>query len=126
MLDMYGHGFSEGYRFLIKKWQNNKQDCLDFANFVAEQYDAKPIPLFLAGESFGGCLAIHTAKHCQDNVDTPAGKMFDSLYLCAPAIYADLPGFPVYQLLRYVIAPVIPTKRPFFMPHPISVSSQVF
>ncbi|KAL3929974.1 MAG: hypothetical protein SGBAC_011973 [Bacillariaceae sp.] len=121
-LDMYGHGFSEGSRFLIKKWEFNKQDCIDFANFVAEQHGASEnIPLFVAGESFGGCLAIHTAKHFQDNPDsTPAGKMFDSMLLSAPAIYADLPGFPVYQILRYVVAPLIPTRRPFFMPHPIS------
>mmetsp|Transcript_41831 Transcript_41831/g.100832 ORF Transcript_41831/g.100832 Transcript_41831/m.100832 type:complete len:406 (+) Transcript_41831:90-1307(+) len=125
-LDQYGHGFSEGSRFLIKKWESNKQDCIDFTNFIAEQHGAsEKTPLFLAGESFGGCLAIHTAKHFQDNnnadtTTTPAGKMFDSILLSAPAIYADLPGFPVYQILRYIVAPLIPKRRPFFMPHPIT------
>ncbi|CAJ1944333.1 unnamed protein product [Cylindrotheca closterium] len=124
LMDQYGHGFSEGSRFLIKKWEMNKQDCIDFANFIAEKYSAdskkKAPPLFIAGESFGGCMAIHTSKYCQDTADTsPAGKLFDSMLLTAPAIHADLPGFPVYQILRYIIAPLMPTKRPFFMPHPI-------
>lgn len=123
-LDMYGHGYSEGTRFLIKNWELNKQDCIDFANYIAEKYSSASdkTPLFLAGESFGGCLAIHAGKHLQENSDTGGGKMFDSILLCAPAIHADLPGFPVKQILRYIIAPLIPERRPFFMPHPISVS----
>jgi pimeloyl-ACP methyl ester carboxylesterase len=117
-LDMYGHGFSEGTRFLVKNWEYNKQDCIDFANFVSGQHP-KSVPLFLAGESLGGCFAIHTAKHFQDD---PGSSNLDSVLLSAPAVFADLPSFPTYQILRYILAPLIPKRKPFFMPHPISVS----
>lgn len=117
-LDMYGHGFSEGTRFYIKNWEFNKQDCIDFAHYASGQH-SKSLPLFLSGESLGGCLAIHAAKHFQDN---PGSSNLDSILLSAPAIHGDLPSFPVYHILRYVFAPLIPRRTPFFMPHPLPVS----
>eukprot|EP00980_Cylindrotheca_fusiformis_P013647 scaffold3513_cov102-Cylindrotheca_fusiformis.AAC.8 len=117
-LDFYGHGYSEGTRFLVKNWKFNLQDCIEFALFASKRHP-KSLPLFLAGESYGGCLAIHTAKYFQDN---PGTSNFDSVLLAAPAIHGDLPSFPVYHILRYVFAPLMPKAKPFFMPHPLSAN----
>jgi len=128
--DQYGHGFSEGKRFLIPQtWENNKQDLVNFCEMASQQQRQRrqgnnaakntAIPLFLAGESYGGCLALHVARHFQDYPDAaPAG--FDSLLLTAPAIVGDMPKFPLYQILRYVLAPLFPNRIPFFMPNTVS------
>jgi alpha-beta hydrolase superfamily lysophospholipase len=117
--EQYGHGYSEGTRFLIPQtWQNNLQDYVNFCNLVADEHD-KDIPFFLQGESYGGSLTIHAAKQFQE--DPASGPSnFDSILLVAPAIEGDLPPTPVYQILRYGLAPMFPTWTPFFMPNPIS------
>lgn len=83
--DQYGHGFSEGTRFLIpESWEYNKKDCIKFANMVSEKHSVD-IPLFIGGESYGGCLAIHTARHFQE-FPNESPPNFDSILLSAPAI----------------------------------------
>ena len=77
------------------------------------------IPLMLGGESFGGCLTILTAKHFQDHPEE-SPQNFDSSILICPAIVGDVPPFPVYQILRYALAPIFPTRTPFFMPDTVS------
>eukprot|EP00980_Cylindrotheca_fusiformis_P008242 scaffold1736_cov127-Cylindrotheca_fusiformis.AAC.56 len=115
--DAYGHGFSEGKRFWIPKtWENNLKDCIVFAKMASEKHPDPP--LFIIGESYGGCLAIHTARHFQDHEEEC--PKFDSLLLSAPAIEADLPPFPVFQVLKYGLAPLFPTRTPFFMPNPVT------
>jgi alpha-beta hydrolase superfamily lysophospholipase len=116
--DMYGHGFSEGTRFWIPEtWENNKRDYVNFCNQVASQHPG--VPLFLMGESYGCTLTIHVAKQFQeDPASGPAG--FDSIMLVAPAIIGDLPPYPIYFILRYLLAPRYPKWVPFFMPNPIS------
>jgi len=116
--DQYGHGLSEGTRFYIPSWKEARDDAINFANLVAGKHSTN-IPLFLSGESFGGCLTMLTAKHFQDHPEK-APPNFDSSLLVAPAIVADLPPFPVYQILRYVLAPLFPTRTPFFMPDTVS------
>jgi alpha-beta hydrolase superfamily lysophospholipase len=117
--EQYGHGFSEGTRFLIPQtWQNNLQDYVNFCNLVADEHD-KDIPLFLQGESYGGCLTIHAAKQFQNDPSSGPSN-FDSILLVAPAIQGDLPPTPVYQILRYGLAPLFPKWTPSFMPNPIS------
>ena len=117
--EQYGHGFSEGTRFLIPQtWQNNLKDYVNFCNLVADEHD-KDIPLFLVGESYGGCLTIHAAKQFQRDPSTGPSN-FDSIIIVAPAIEGDLPPTPVYQILRYGLAPWFPKWIPFFMPNPIS------
>jgi alpha-beta hydrolase superfamily lysophospholipase len=117
--EQYGHGFSEGTRFLIPQtWENNLKDYVNFCNLVADKHD-KDIPLILLGESYGGCLTIHAAKQFQEDPSSGPSN-FDSILLVAPAIVGDLPPFPVYQILRYGLAPWFPTWIPFFMPNPIS------
>jgi len=118
LLDMYGHGFSEGIRFYIPKtWEVNRDDLLSFAVFAASQH-ASDMPLFLGGDSYGGTLAIHVGRKFQDDPkNSPKG--FRGLCLTAPGIIGDLPPAPVVFLLRRVLKPLAPTWIPFFMPNPI-------
>jgi pimeloyl-ACP methyl ester carboxylesterase len=78
--------------------------------------------LFLTGESYGSCLTIHVARHLQDHPEEPTGtaKRFDSFCVNAPAIVPNLPPYPVYFVLRFMLAPLFPTWLPSFMPNPIS------
>jgi len=116
--DQYGHGLSEGTRFYVPSWKEARDDLINFVKLVATKHPTT-IPLFLSGESFGGCLTIHTAKHFQDHPDE-APPNFDSSLLICPAIKGDLPPFPILQILRYVLAPIAPTWTPFFMPSTIT------
>ena len=115
---MYGHGFSEGTRFYIPSWTECRDDAINFAKLVSDQ-NPKDIPLFLSGESLGGCITIQMSKYFQDHPEE-APSNFDSSLLVCPAIEADVPPFPVYQILRYMLAPVRPKWRPSFMPNTIS------
>ncbi len=85
-----------------------------FAKMVSDKHTTD-IPLFLGGESFGGCQTVMTAKYFQDHPEE-APKNFDSSILVCPAIEGDIPPFPVYQILRYGLAPLFPKWAPFFMP----------
>ena len=85
---------------------------------VADE-NSKSVPLFLSGESFGGTLTLLVSRYFQDHPDE-APANFDSSLLICPAVIGDVPGFPVYQLLRYVLAPISPTRTPFFMPNTVS------
>lgn len=118
MPDMYGHGYSEGTRWLIPgSWRNNLQDLMNFIKLVEQKHPS--LPIFLMGESYGGTLVIHAAREYQDHpASAPAN--FAGILLTGPAILADLPPYPVYCLLRYVLAPNFPKWRPFFMPNPVS------
>lgn len=115
--DMYGHGYSEGQRWMIPgTWENNLHDLTAFVNLV--KGDDMTIPLFLLGESYGGTLTIHAARHFQDNPETVPN--FAGIMLTGPAIIGDVPPYPVYFVLRYCLAPLFPSWIPFFMPNPVS------
>jgi alpha-beta hydrolase superfamily lysophospholipase len=116
--DMYGHGFSEGTRFYIPDWKECRDDAINFVKLVADQ-NPKDVPLFLSGESIGGCFTILMSKYFQDHPED-APSNFDSCLLICPAVEGDVPPFPVYQILRYMLAPVRPKWRTFFMPNTIS------
>jgi alpha-beta hydrolase superfamily lysophospholipase len=62
---------------------------------------------------------MHTSKHFQDYPEE-APPNFDSTLLVCPAIEGDIPPFPVYQILRYILAPLFHTRTPFFMPEPVT------
>ena len=116
--DQLGHGFSEGERFYIPKgdWKINRDDLVAFARLVASQHEPGT-PVFLGGDSYGGCLAIHAAKVLQDN---PQDVTLAGILPNCPAIHGDLPPLPVIYTLRYGLAPFFPRWTPFFMPHPIT------
>lgn len=115
--DQYGHGLSEGKRFYIPSYEEMRDDCVGFANLVAGKHSSD-IPLFLMGESFGGCQTLLTAKYFQDHPEE-APKNFDSSLLVCPAIVGDVPPYPVYLFLRYVLARLFPTKT-YLMPASVS------
>jgi len=60
--DQLGHGFSEGERFYIPNgdWSVNRDDLVAFAKMAASEHPSGT-PLFLCGDSYGGCLAFHAA-----------------------------------------------------------------
>jgi alpha-beta hydrolase superfamily lysophospholipase len=117
--DMYGHGYSEGTRFWIpEKYENNLADLRRFVSeVVVKEHQHSKVPIFLMGESYGGCLSILLAKEYQDNPQNNAPSNFAGLLLPGPAIMADLPPYPVYFVLKNVLAPLFPKWRPFFMPN---------
>ncbi|GKY97269.1 hypothetical protein MPSEU_000685300 [Mayamaea pseudoterrestris] len=117
--DMYGHGYSEGMRWMIPDtWENNLKDLKNFVKLIGNDYDPMT-PLFVMGESYGGTLTIHLARQYQDEPDT-APKGFAGILLTGPAIIGDVPPYPVYVVLRYILAPLFPKWIPFFMPNPVS------
>mmetsp|Transcript_35433 Transcript_35433/g.38346 ORF Transcript_35433/g.38346 Transcript_35433/m.38346 type:complete len:346 (-) Transcript_35433:348-1385(-) len=113
--DQLGHGFSEGERFYIPNWTINRDDLVRFVRLVADKH-AEGTPIFLSGDSYGGCLAFHATHVLYE------GKQKDLLgcALNCPAIEGDLPALPVLWFLRYILAPLFATRTPFFMPHPIT------
>jgi len=116
--DQYGHGFSEGTRFFIPDWKENRDDLIQFVKLASDK-NPKSVPLFMSGESYGGALTILASRYFQD-YPNEAPVNFDSILLVAPAIEGDVPKFPVYQILRYVLAPIAPKWIPFFMPNAVS------
>lgn len=120
-LDMYGHGYSEGLRWFVPKFEVNRDDLIAFAKLVAADQHEENLPMFLTAESYGACLALHVAKYFQEH-PTDAPKGFDSVILHAPAIIPpDLPPKPVVSLLT-AMSRSYPTWIPFFMPNPISTT----
>jgi len=119
--DQLGHGFSEGTRFYIPDgdWTINRDDLASFARLAAAEHPAGT-PLFLSGDSYGGCLAFHAAHVFQTASSDRAPAGFAGCLLNCPALDGDLPAWPVILLLRYVLKPLAPTWTPFFMPHPIT------
>lgn len=62
---------------------------------------------------------LHVAKTWQlDSKNAPSE--FAGILLSGAAIVADVPPYPVYALLRYVLAPAFPKWIPPFMPNPVS------
>jgi len=119
-LDLYGHGYSEGLRWFVPKFEVNRDDIIAFTKLVAAEW-AEETPMILSAESYGGCLALHVAKFFQENPQD-APKAFDSIILQAPAILPpDLPPKPVVNLLT-ALSRKYPTWIPFFMPNPVSTT----
>lgn len=105
-MDQLGHGYSEGTRWLIPNghWQVNRDDLIKFAKKAALEHDENT-PLFMIGDSYGGCQVLHCAKYFQDNPDD-APKGFSGILLNAPAIIADLPAPPVVGKSRHKLSGV--------------------
>jgi len=118
--DLLGHGFAEGRRFYIPQgnWSINRDNLESFSTFVSSEHE-EGTPLFIMGESYGGCLAIHVARMWQNNPEkAPSG--FRGICLISPAIIGDLPPQIVVFILRYFFATIAPRWRPFFMPNPVN------
>lgn len=120
LCDMRGHGFSEGLRFYVPDYSVNVDDLRNFCqHVVSNEGETKDLPLFLGGDSYGATLCLHVSRYWQDHPDQcPPG--YRGSIVTAPAIYGDLPPYPVVFVLRYILKPLIPTRTPFFMPNPVS------
>jgi len=118
-LDMLGHGFSEGIRFFIPDfdWTVNRDDLASFAMFASKE-ETPGLPLFLGGESYGACLAIHVSrKWIEDPESGPTN--YRGMGIFSPAIFGDVPPAPVVAFLTS-LAHGFPTWTPFFMPDIVS------
>lgn len=116
--DYFGHGYSEGTRFLVPAYEDTVTDCLTFIQSVDETYKGE-LPVFIMGISYGGNLTIQTSRRIQDNPKL-GPKTFGGAILWCPAVIGDLPPWPITYMLRYILAPLFPTWVPFFMPNPVS------
>lgn len=117
--DALGHGFSEGTRFYVPdaQWQVNRDDLVQCCLMASKDYEN--VPLFVSGDSYGGCLAFHAAHYLQEHPEERPANFIGCTLNC-PALDADLPPKLVEWFLRYGLAPFFPEWTPFFMPHPIT------
>jgi len=110
--DQQGHGYSEGEHVYIETFESLVEDYLEFLStlldssahdlgesqpglvgLVPSGFDLGRLPLFLAGESMGGAMALHIGKSLssgwgsgtQDPQLGIAGR-FRGAVLCCPAI----------------------------------------
>ena len=119
--DLLGHGYSEGTRHVLPSADVLIDDYLKFASLVVQKHPA--IPLFFMGESLGGNLTLHVARHYQDHPDQrPADMNFIGVVLIAPAIYPTTIYWPSQLVLQTFVTPLVPTWRPpSIIPSPIGV-----
>ena len=109
--DFYGHGYSEGQRWLIPKtWRTNLDDLRTFLNLVAAQHDTDT-PIFLMSESYGSNVALILAREFQDHPER-GPKTFDSVIVTCPCLDPPLPPYPVLWAIRYFLAPLFPLWVP--------------
>jgi len=63
--DMRGHGKSEGKRGDIPSWQAYRDDLKMIVDLVREE--SPHVPLFLYGQSMGGCMAVDYSLHMEQS-----------------------------------------------------------
>jgi len=117
--DQLGHGYSEGTRFYIPDgdWTINRDDMIKFVKLVASKHPPGT-PLFVMGESYGGCIAFHASHALWNDPEKPEGFM--GSVLDYPALHGDIPPWPIKAFLMYVLKPLAPTWTPFFMPNAVT------
>eukprot|EP00903_Cladosiphon_okamuranus_P009022 g8629.t1 len=124
MLDLPGHGYSEGERAYIDTYSHWIDDMFQFMEAIAgggfksssegkfalsegQLERLKTVPIFIAGESLGGGLALYAGLTIYDR-QHPLLPRFKGACLTCPAIQGNPPPKPVVFLLRYLVAPLIP------------------
>lgn len=79
---------------------------------VPAGFDLSRVPLFIAGESMGGALALHISQRLSavaaDSHPHPSAARFRGAILSAPMIHMNLPPAPVVWLLKNAVAPLLP------------------
>lgn len=103
-VDHRGHGRSDGEKI----WMNRFDDLIDdfelFALAAADEF--APKPLFIAGMSMGGGIAIRTAARVQTLRKNIAGMI-----LIAPALRAHPRLFPRLRPFAYLLDRLFPRWR---------------
>lgn len=116
--DLIGHGYSEGGRHVLPSNDILVQDLLKFVKLAAS-FHKSGTPIFLAGESLGGNLALQVAKYIQENPDFLPN--FEGLILFSPAIYPNTIYAPVRYILEFGLVPIFGDRRlPSWVPNPIA------
>jgi alpha-beta hydrolase superfamily lysophospholipase len=98
--DMRGHGRSEGERMYVSRWDVLRDDLHAFMTSIV--LNAPKPPLFLAGHSLGGLLALDYALHHPMHL---RGVITSSAFLSASSV-----PLPVRGLLR-LMSRVVPHLR---------------
>ena len=120
--DQYGHGYSEGVRFLIpESYTVNVEDYINFCQLVATE-NTLGKPIFLMCESYGCTVQLHAAKYFQDQAATENQLPdLDSMILTAPAITMAPASQPIAQTVAFSVLIFLsiffPEWRPFFVPN---------
>jgi len=119
-MDQLGHGYSEGRRMHISNYKDNVRDLTRFCRLAASRH-RKGTPLFLTGQSFGGCLMLHAARRFEKKPSS-APKGYKGICIVAPAIIGDAKPPPprVMYILRRLLAPNYPAWVASFLPTPVS------
>ncbi|KAJ1495856.1 Alpha/Beta hydrolase protein [Baffinella frigidus] len=136
--DQQGHGYSEGEHVFIENYEALLDDAMAFIStlldssahalgesqpglvgLVPEGFDLGRVPLFVAGESMGGALALHIAQRLSSatgDASFPSAGRFRGAVLLCPAIHGNLPPAPVVWFLKEVVAKLLPrTCMPAFL-----------
>jgi alpha-beta hydrolase superfamily lysophospholipase len=115
--DLIGHGFSEGIRHVMPSNDILIKDLLNCAKLVAGFHEPKT-PVFLAGESLGGNLALQVSRYIQENPESLPN--FQGAILFSPAIYPDTIYAPSQYVLKFCLIPVLGNRRPpSLIPSPV-------
>ena len=129
--DQEGHGYSEGEHVYIERYESLVEDWLEFlatlldsahgygghigghvlggsqpglVGLVPHGFDLSRVPLFVAGESMGGALALHIAQRLSPPAAPhPSACRFRGVVLSAPLIHAILPPAPVVWFLKNTV-----------------------
>lgn len=94
-MDFEGHGASAGLPGLIYSYTNLTDDGITVARYAREKHP--DLPLFLAGTSMGGAIALNVSRRCTQECD------IKGLILLAPMVKITK-GPPAWQvpLLRFI------------------------
>eukprot|EP00752_Nemacystus_decipiens_P011419 g10140.t1 len=142
MLELPGHGYSEGERAYIDKYSHWMDDMFQFLEAVAgggfasasegklnlshgQLEQLKTVPIFLVGESLGGALCLYMGLSLYDREHALLPR-FKGACLMAPAIQGNPPPKPLVFLLRYTVAPLIPKRQIPDMLESVQVPSEVW
>jgi len=135
-IDLEGHGYSEGMRCYISSVDDLLADLeqyvalvqageamlstSDFFNIDPKMAEFNPLeaglaaslarlPFFVGGQSLGGALAL-LLGHRINTRRMPYETWRGAVLLC-PALAGNKPPAPVTAFLRYLVAPLFPTRR---------------
>lgn len=125
LLDLQGHGYSEGERGLILSYNDLVNDMYQFINSIYNGSDdqnkinfeeniielihsIKSLPFFVMGQSMGGGVISMLSPRLQ-SFDNYVGSILLAPYLGA----AKIPHWIVITILRYTVVSCFPNS---FMP----------
>lgn len=131
MLDLVGHGWSEGERAYVEDYNHLVQDAVEFIRHVRSedvcekslwQRGAARARWFAAGQSLGGAVALLAGRRLRgewDQLQELGNKphimenersAWGGVLLFAPAIRANPPPAAVIFIFQYILLPLFPKQ----------------